>query len=105
MKIRISQSATISSTFCINGLYIKQAFEHLKLGNIKQAKDSQSKMNDIIEILLEGGVYQSIKAILKETGIIDNAYCRKQFNQSLSTEHTKKIKFSSNIPKSNNWLY
>ena len=95
---------SIGSTFCITGLHAKYTFEQLKLGNIKQAKDSQSKMNDIIETLLECGLFQSIKTVFKEAGIIDNAYCRKPFNQSLPTEHAEKIKNLSNMLTANNWF-
>jgi N-acetylneuraminate lyase len=66
----------IGSTFNINGQRAKQIFELAQLGNIHEAKEIQHITNDLITEILDNGIYQTIKEILKDKGV-DAGFCRK----------------------------
>jgi N-acetylneuraminate lyase len=74
----------IGSTFNINGQRAKQLFEHAEQGNIQEAKDIQHITNDLITEIINNGLYQTIKEILKEKGA-DAGYCRQPM-KALSDE-------------------
>ncbi|WP_096437204.1 N-acetylneuraminate lyase [Alteribacter populi] len=59
----------IGSTYNIIGLEAKKIYKLLEEKELEQAHQMQLQMNDIIDTLLELGVYQTIKHVLKEKGI------------------------------------
>ena len=66
----------IGSTYNVNGKTSKKIFELAKEGKIEEAYELQHKANDVIEKVLELGLYQTLKEILKVKGI-DAGYCKK----------------------------
>ena len=66
----------IGSTYNVNGKTSKKIFELAKEGKVAEAYELQHKANDVIEKVLELGLYQTLKEILKVKGI-DAGYCKK----------------------------
>ena len=66
----------IGSTYNVNGKVSKQIFTLAKEGKVKEAMELQHKANDVIEKVLELGLYQTLKEILTVKGI-DAGYCKK----------------------------
>ena len=66
----------IGSTYNVNGKISKKIFELAKEGKVEEAYELQHKANDVIEKVLELGLYQTLKEILKVKGI-DAGYCKK----------------------------
>ncbi|SHE32849.1 N-acetylneuraminate lyase [Clostridium fallax] len=80
----------IGSTYNVNGKRAKEIFELGKEGKIKEAYEIQHVTNDLIEGILNNGLYQTIKEILKEEGV-DAGYCRKPMKR-LSEDKVKVAK-------------
>lgn len=70
----------IGSTFNVNGKRARQIFELAKQGEVEQARKVQHETNDFITELLNNGLYQTLKEIMKEKGI-DAGYCRKPMKE------------------------
>lgn len=68
----------IGSTFNYQGFLAKKLLEEVKAGNIEGAFKTQSQINSTIDIAIEGGVYQTIKAVLTEDGC-DAGICNLPF--------------------------
>jgi N-acetylneuraminate lyase len=66
----------IGSTFNVNGQRAKQIFELAQGGQIEEAREIQKVTNDLIAEILENGLYQTIKEMLKTQGV-DAGFCRK----------------------------
>jgi len=66
----------IGSTFNVNGQRAKQIFEFAQDGRIDEAREIQKVTNDLIAEILENGLYQTIKEMLKTQGV-DAGFCRK----------------------------
>ncbi len=66
----------MGSTNKVNGKTSKKIFELAKEGKVEEAYELQHKANDVIEKVLELGLYQTLKEILKVKGI-DAGYCKK----------------------------
>ena len=66
----------IGSTYNVNGKTSKKIFELAKEGKVEEAYELQHKANDVIEKVLELGLYQTLKEILKVKGI-DAGCCKK----------------------------
>lgn len=73
----------IGSTFNVNGQRIRQIFDLAKKGEIEKAREIQNITNDLISEILANGLYQSLKAILKASGV-DAGYCRKPMKKATS---------------------
>lgn len=80
----------IGSTFNVNGIRAKKIFELAREGKIAEARELQHITNDLIEEILNNGLYQTIKAILQEQGV-DAGYT-KQPMKKLSMEKIEKAK-------------
>lgn len=65
----------IGSTFNVNGERARQIFELAQQGKISEAREIQHVTNDLITDVLDNGLYQTLKEILKEKGV-DAGYCR-----------------------------
>lgn len=70
----------IGSTFNINGKRAREIFELAQNGNITDALAVQKTTNDFITAILDNGLYQTIKEVLKVNGV-DAGYCRKPMKQ------------------------
>ncbi|CQR47370.1 N-acetylneuraminate lyase [Paraliobacillus sp. PM-2] len=72
----LNVDGAIGSTFNVNGKRAKQIFELSQAGKIDEAREIQKVTNDLIAEILENGLYQTIKEILKTKGV-DAGLCRK----------------------------
>lgn len=59
----------IGSTYNINGKRARQIVDFTHEGRIEEAYRVQHDTNDLIEQVLDLGIYQTLKAVLKETGV------------------------------------
>jgi N-acetylneuraminate lyase len=84
----------IGSTYNVNGQRAKQIYELAKQGEIEQAKEIQHVTNDLISEIIENGLYQTIKEILKDKGV-NAGYCRQPMKR-LSEE---KVAIAKDISK------
>ncbi len=72
----LNVDGAIGSTFNVNGERAKQIFELAQNGQIEEARELQKVTNDLIGEILDNGLYQTIKEILKTQGV-DAGVCRK----------------------------
>lgn len=72
-------NGAIGSTFNINAKRAKEIFQFAKSGQIEEARKIQHETNDLIEKILQLGIYQTIKEILAVKGVITVSSCRKPF--------------------------
>ncbi|WP_227935573.1 N-acetylneuraminate lyase [Alkalihalobacillus deserti] len=84
----------IGSTFNVNGQRAKQIYDLAKEGKVEEAREIQHVTNDLISDILDNGLYQTIKEILKDKGV-DAGYCRQPM-KVLSEEKTAFAKELSN---------
>lgn len=84
----------IGSTFNVNGKRARQIFELAQQGEIKEAREIQHHTNDLITAILDNGLYQTLKEILKDKGV-DAGYCRQPMKE-LSEEKMAIAKEISN---------
>ena len=66
----------IGSTYNVNGQTSQEIFRLAKEGKVAEAYELQHEANDVIEKVLELGLYQTLKEILKVKGI-DAGTCKK----------------------------
>lgn len=59
----------IGSTYNVNGKQAKQIWDLCQTGKVTEAYEVQHKTNDLIEKILELGLYQTLKEILNVKGI------------------------------------
>lgn len=84
----------IGSTFNVNGQRAKQIFEYANQGNLEGARQLQQLSNDLITDILQNGLYQTIKEILKDKGV-NAGYCR----QPMKVLSSEKVAFAKEISK------
>lgn len=87
----------IGSTYNVNGKRAKQIINLFNSGEITEAFQEQQKYNDFIEEVLDIGIYQSLKEVLKQKGI-NAGVCKKPMNR-LSENEINRVK---NIIKEHN---
>lgn len=78
----------IGSTYNVNGKRAKEIMSLVADGNVPAAYDVQHTTNDLIEQILDLGLYQTLKEILNQKGI-DAGTCKKPmhgFDQSKLTD-------------------
>ncbi|MDW0114474.1 N-acetylneuraminate lyase [Sporosarcina saromensis] len=85
----------IGSTFNVNGKRARQIFELAQQGKIEEARAIQHVTNDLITAVLDNGLYQTLKEILKDKGV-DAGYCRQPMKE-LSSEKIAVAKEISNL--------
>lgn len=66
----------IGSTYNVNGVKAREIFDLARQNKIDQALEVQHQMNDLIEAILDNGLYPTIKEILKLMGV-DAGYNRR----------------------------
>ncbi len=84
----------IGSTYNVNGQRSQEIFRLAKEGKVAEAYELQHEANDVIEKVLELGLYQTLKEILKVKGI-DAGYCKqpmKVFDPAKLPEVEKLVK-------------
>ncbi len=81
----------IGSTFNINGKRAKQILSLCQEGNVSKAYDIQHVTNDLIEEILDLGLYQTLKEILKMTGI-DAGVCKEPFEAFNPPDKLEKVR-------------
>ncbi|WP_156291952.1 N-acetylneuraminate lyase [Oceanobacillus salinisoli] len=86
----LNVDGAIGSTFNVNGQRAKQIFELAQKGKIDEARELQKVSNDLISAILDNGLYQTIKEILKYKGI-SAGFCRKPM-KALSEEGVLKAR-------------
>lgn len=70
----------IGSTYNVQGELSKQIFKLAKEGQVEEAYKLQHRANDVIEKVLELGLYQTLKEILKVKGV-NAGYCKKPMKE------------------------
>lgn|SRR5690606_2563659 len=65
----LNVDGAIGSTFNVNGKRAKQIFTLAQSGKIDEAREVQKVTNDLIEEILNNGLYQTIKEMLKTQGV------------------------------------
>ncbi|MEC5423148.1 N-acetylneuraminate lyase [Virgibacillus sp. C22-A2] len=70
----------IGSTFNVNGKRARQIMELSAEGKMEEARKVQKETNDLIAAVLDNGLYQTIKEMLKFKGI-DAGHCRKPMRE------------------------
>ncbi|MFC0323036.1 N-acetylneuraminate lyase [Gallibacterium melopsittaci] len=83
----------IGSTFNVNGVRARQIFEYAQQGKIAEARAIQHVTNDLIEGILNNGLYLTIKELLKLDGV-DAGYCREPMTKELTPE---KVAFAKEL--------
>lgn len=86
----LNVDGAIGSTFNVNGKRAKQIFTLAQSGNIDEAREVQKVTNDLIEEILNNGLYQTIKEMLKTQGV-NAGFVRKPMKQ-LTEEKTVKAR-------------
>ena len=78
--LSLGVDGAIGSTFNINGFRARRIFELFNENKIEEAREVQYITNDLITDILDNGLYQTIKLILKEFGV-DAGVCKKPFKE------------------------
>ncbi|GAB6169058.1 N-acetylneuraminate lyase [Clostridium carnis] len=73
--VALGVDGAIGSTFNVNGLRAREIFNLVKEGKIEEANKVQNITNDFITDVLNNGLYNTLKLLLKEKGV-DAGYCR-----------------------------
>lgn len=76
----LNVDGAIGSTFNVNGKRAKQIFTLAQSGKIDEAREIQKVTNDLIEEILNNGLYQTIKEMLKTQGV-NAGFVRKPMKQ------------------------
>ncbi len=77
----------IGSTYNFQAARARKVLELVGCGQLVQARKEQAKMNEAIDVLLETGLYQTIKAVLTLDGA-DAGYCKQPFTRT-TEKHIK----------------
>ena len=70
-------SGGVGSTYNMMGWRYRTLWDLVESGQNKAALKTQAKCNEVIDLLLSGGVFPSIKFILYKMGVIRSPYCRR----------------------------
>lgn len=81
----------IGSTFNVNGVRARQIMELTQAGKLTEALAIQHTTNDLIEGILENGLYLTIKEILKLQGV-DAGFCREPMTSQATLDQVAKAK-------------
>lgn len=84
----LNVDGAIGSTYNVNGIRARQIFTLAKEGKIKEALELQQITNDLIEAILNNGLYPTLKDILEEQGV-HAGYCRRPMESSSPEQKAK----------------
>lgn len=73
----LNVDGAIGSTYNVMGHFAKNVVAEVKAGKIAEALETQSRMNDVIDLLLSAGLHQTLKEVLKLFGVELESWCRK----------------------------
>lgn len=79
--VSLNVDGAIGSTFNVNGIQARQIFNLAQEGKFSEALELQHIANDLIEAMLNNGLYSTLKNILKEQGV-HAGYCRRPMGSS-----------------------
>ncbi|MGL6100706.1 MAG: N-acetylneuraminate lyase, partial [Fusobacteriaceae bacterium] len=65
----------IGSTYNVNGLNAKKIFNLTKEGKVNEAREIQKTTNNMIDAILDNGLFQTLKELLKCQGV-SAGYCK-----------------------------
>jgi len=77
--LSVGVDGSIGSTFNIMGNRYQRLWQCFQEGKMKEALEIQHACNRIIDVLVAGGVFPSIKHLLWKMGVISTPVCRKPF--------------------------
>jgi len=80
-------SGGVGSTYNIMGWRYKKLWQLIEQGNMPEALALQAQCNQVIDLLVQAGVFPGIKFILQQMGIIETAVCRSPFSPVESSYH------------------
>lgn len=65
----LGTDGTIGTTYNVIGKFAKKVFEAVAASDIKAGLAAQRQINTVVELLLETGIFQTIKALIEEYGV------------------------------------
>lgn len=77
--LSLGVNGSIGSTFNIMGHRYHMLYQLFQEGKMKEALAIQHSCNEIIDVLVNGGVFKSIKYLLHKMGVISTSVCREPF--------------------------
>lgn len=80
----------IGSTYNVNGLNAKKIFNLTKEGKVNEAREIQKTTNNMIDAILDNGLFQTLKELLKCQGV-SAGYCKEPLGK-LSPEKIERAK-------------
>lgn len=78
--LSVGVNGSIGSTFNIMGHRYHTLYQLFSQGKMQEALAIQHDCNRIIDVLVEGGVFKSIKYLLFRMGVISTPLCREPFS-------------------------
>lgn len=86
--LSLNVDGAIGSTFNVNGIRARQIFNLAQEGKFNEALELQHITNDLIEAILNNGLYSTLKNILEEQGV-NAGYCRRPMASSTPEQKAK----------------
>ena len=86
--LSLNVDGAIGSTFNVNGIRARQIFNLAQEGKFSEALKLQHITNDLIEAILNNGLYSTLKNILEEQGV-NAGYCRRPMASSTPEQKAK----------------
>ena len=86
--LSLNVDGAIGSTFNVNGIRARQIFYLAQEGKFSEALELQHITNDLIEAILNNGLYSTLKNILEEQGV-NAGYCRRPMASSTPEQKAK----------------
>ena len=88
--VALGVDGAIGSTFNVNGLRAREIFELTQAGKLDEARKVQSVTNDLIQGILNNGLYLTIKELLKLNGV-DAGYCREPMTAKANAKQLARV--------------
>lgn len=86
--LSLNVDGAIGSTFNVNGIRARHIFNLAQEGKFSEALELQHITNDLIEAILNNGLYSTLKNILEEQGV-NAGYCRRPMASSTPEQKAK----------------
>lgn len=86
--LSLNVDGAIGSTFNVNAIRARQIFNLAQEGKFSEALELQHITNDLIEAILNNGLYSTLKNILEEQGV-NAGYCRRPMASSTPEQKAK----------------
>ncbi len=85
--LSLNVDGAIGSTFNVNGIRARQIFNLAQEGKFSEALELQHITNDLIEAILNNGLYSTLKNILEQG--VNAGYCRRPMASSTPEQKAK----------------